>query len=120
VDPETGKAGTAVQLKLGNLFAALPTQLSAEHFETLAAASGFRIDRIVTYGHSSPESDWYDQQDNEWCLLLRGAARLVFEAGEEVELAPGDWLDIPAHTRHRVSWTAPGVETIWLAVHYGG
>ena len=120
MDPEIGESVKLAQLKLGNLFADLPTALGVEDFQTLASAPGFRLERIVSYGHSSPESAWYDQQDNEWCLLLRGAARLVFEDGKEVQLAAGDWLDIPAHTRHRVSWTEPGVKTIWLAVHYSG
>lgn len=30
---------------------------------------------------------------------------------------PGDWAVLPAHCRHRVAWTAPDRETVWLAVH---
>jgi cupin 2 domain-containing protein len=43
------------------------------------------------------------------------------ERGDEhpVEMKPGDFLNIPAHRRHRVEWTTPGEPTIWLAVHYG-
>ena len=52
-------------------------------------------------------------------VLLRGAAVLRFEdESEPPQLAPGDWLDIPAHRRHRVEWTAPAEPTIWLALHY--
>jgi cupin 2 domain-containing protein len=34
--------------------------------------------------------------------------------------APGDFVNIPAHTKHRVEWTTPDEPTIWLAVRYGG
>ena len=52
-------------------------------------------------------------------MLLSGAARLHFaEEAEARRLAPGDWVDIPAHCRHRVEWTDPDQPTVWLAVHY--
>jgi cupin 2 domain-containing protein len=31
---------------------------------------------------------------------------------------PGDFINIPAHKKHRVEWTPPEERTIWLAVHY--
>src|SRR5262249_47877818 len=46
------------------------------------------------------------------------ARSLEFEEGGEIELAPGDWVDIPAHVRHRVTWTAPDLDMIWLAIFY--
>jgi hypothetical protein len=49
---------------------------------------------------------------------IRSAARLEFEDGT-LEMKPGDWVDIPAHRRHRVAWTTPDEPTVWLAVHYG-
>jgi cupin 2 domain-containing protein len=36
-----------------------------------------------------------------------------------VEMSPGDYINIPAHEKHRVAWTSPDGPTIWLAVHYG-
>ncbi|HUE12699.1 MAG TPA: cupin domain-containing protein, partial [Planctomycetaceae bacterium] len=60
---------------------------------------------------------WYDQPENEWVVVLRGAARLRFE-DKVIELKPGDYVDIPAHKRHRVEWTMPEEATVWLAVHY--
>jgi cupin 2 domain-containing protein len=72
---------------------------------------------IVSVGHASPEGFWYDQPQNEWVVVLRGAARIQFE-DERVELRPGDWIHIPAHRRHRVEWTTPDEPTLWLAVHY--
>ncbi|GGB95782.1 cupin [Marinobacterium zhoushanense] len=101
-----------------NLLRGLPDAANGEVFERLAGVNGVMIERIVSQGQSSPESGWYDQPNHEWVMLLEGAARLAFEDGSEVELAPGDALDIPAHTCHRVSWTVPDRPTVWLAVHY--
>lgn len=102
-----------------NLFADLPTDLPAELVQTLAAATGVRIERIVSHGHASPPDFWYDQDEAEWVMVVRGAARLRFEDGT-VEMRPGDFVNIPAHRRHRVEWTTPDEPTIWLVVFYGG
>ena len=90
-----------------------------ERFETLLARPGLRIERIVSTGQASPEGFWYDQPEDEWVLLLSGAAGLRFaDAAEVRSLKPGDWLHIPAHTRHRVEWTAATQPSVWLAVHF--
>ncbi len=33
-------------------------------------------------------------------------------------MKPGDFVNIPAHKKHRVEWTTPDELTIWLAVFY--
>lgn len=104
----------------GSIFAAIPETLDAERFEQLVSAKTVRIERILSQGHMSPESGWYDQDESEWVVVLRGRGRLQFDDGEEVELGAGDWIDIPAHRKHRVAWTDPAVVTVWLAVFYGG
>lgn len=103
---------------MANLFAAIPALLEEESFETLAAGNGTRVERIVSRGHTSPATGWYDQAQAEWVVVLRGGAVVEFEDGASVRLEEGDYLDIPAHRRHRVAWTDPARETIWLAVHY--
>lgn len=50
-------------------------------------------------------------------MVLKGAARLRFE-DEITGLKAGDFVNIPAHKKHRVEWTTPDEPTIWLAVHY--
>ncbi len=100
-----------------NLFAGVPDDLPDELVETLVASGSVRIERIVSQGHVSPEGFWYDQPQPEWVVVLRGAARLRFE-DRVVEMKPGDWIDIPAHQKHRVDWTTPDEPTVWLAVHY--
>jgi cupin 2 domain-containing protein len=100
---------------LTNLLADLPEEI----FTTLLQARGIRIERIVSHGHQSPDGVWYDQLTSEWVLVLQGAAKIEF-ADRTVEMGPGDYLDIPAHKKHRVAWTTPDEPTIWLAVHYSG
>jgi cupin 2 domain-containing protein len=101
-----------------DVFAAVPANLPEELIQTLLSTPSFRIERIVSLGHASPEGFWYDQETHEWLLLLCGAARLRFEGGEPLDLLPGTFLNIPAHERHRVEWTDPTRPTIWLAIHY--
>lgn len=100
-----------------NLYAELPADLPNEVFSTLLDSANVRIERIVSQGHASPDGFWYDQNEHEWVMVLKGAARLRFE-DEVVELTPGDFVNIPAHCRHRVEWTTPLEPTIWLAVFY--
>jgi cupin 2 domain-containing protein len=101
-----------------NLFANISHDLPAELIEPLLTRPGVRMERIVSRGHCSPSDFWYDQAEDEWVLLLEGAARLRFEDGEVVEMTPGSYLDIPAHRRHRVEWTDPQRNTVWLAVFF--
>ncbi len=103
---------------MNNIFAAIPQRLSEEQFDVLLERGRVRIERIVSRGHSSPETGWYDQEQNEWVVVLRGAAVVAFEDGRSMTLKQGDFLEIPAHSRHRVDWTDPEVATVWLAVHY--
>jgi cupin 2 domain-containing protein len=94
--------------------------LPQELVRTLINDANVRIERIVSHGHASPEGFWYDQNQHEWVVVLKGAARLRFEGEDQpVEMKPGDFATIPAHKKHRVEWTMPDEPTVWLAVHYG-
>lgn len=86
--------------------------------EDLFKNKHIRIERILSQGQSSPESGWYDQDENEWVLVLKGSGTVVFEDGSQVKLKTGDYLNIPAHKKHRVSWTDPDRVTVWLAIFY--
>jgi len=103
-----------------NLLSPLPSNLPKELVETLAENKHVRIERIVSTGHASPEGFWYDQEEAEWVVVLKGEAKLLFEGETQpVHLKPGDHVTIPAHRRHRVEWTKPNEPTVWLAVFYG-
>ncbi len=105
-------------MKPTNILAALPSDLRDEVFADIVQSAAVRIERIVSLGHCSPATGWYDQSEHEWVLLVQGRAVLAFEDGSRCELAAGDYLNIPAHVRHRVAWTDPEQPTIWLAVFY--
>lgn len=100
-----------------NLLAALAQRPAQEVFERLLERDGVVLERIVSFGHATAAGSWYDQDRDEWVVLLSGAARLSFEGEHRVELGPGDAVLIPAHCRHRVEWTRPDCETVWLALH---
>lgn len=102
-----------------NLFSDLPDATVEECNELLAAGRGARVERIVSFGQSSPQGFWYDQEEAEWVAVLSGRGAVELE-GEEMsrELGPGDALLIPAHARHRVAWTAADEPTVWLAVFF--
>lgn len=103
-----------------NMFDGIPADLKKEFFETLAQSGAVRIERIVSDGHATPPGEWYDQEQDEWVLLVSGVATLRFEGiSDPLVLGPGDHVLIPAGSRHRVERTEPGQKTVWLAVHYG-
>ena len=104
---------TALQVK--NIFDGLPQSGGEEEFLELFANRAVRIERIVSRSHRSPAGFWYDQDEDEWIMMVRGSAKLEFAGGEFVEIKAGDYLLIPEHAQHRVAETE--AETIWLAVH---
>ncbi|MBL8811079.1 MAG: cupin domain-containing protein [Planctomycetaceae bacterium] len=102
---------------MNNLFDNIPAELPQELVSILQESSGVRIERIVSHGHRSPEGFWYDQEQHEWVIVLKGAARLQFEDAS-LDLKPGDFVNIPAHKKHRVESTSPDETTLWLAIFY--
>lgn len=103
-----------------NLFASLPVlPETEERVDVLLRRPGLRIERIVSTGQASPPGFWYDQADAEWVLVVRGQAQLSL-AGEPQPrlLRPGDFVEIPAHKRHRVDMTSAGEPTVWLAIRF--
>ena len=106
-------------IERGNFFTDLPARpLASEHFDVLLRRPDLRLERIVSTGHVTPAGEWYDQVSDEWVVVLSGAARLRVEGvPEPIALAPGDYVFLPAHCRHRVEWTDPAAATVWLALH---
>jgi cupin 2 domain-containing protein len=102
-----------------NIFDSLPDKLPGEIFETLIEKNNIKIEKIISSGQSSPEGFWYDQDKNEWVILLSGTAVLLFENDKEEKiLKPGDYVFIPAHLKHRVNWTDINQKSIWLAIFF--
>ena len=104
--------------KAENIFESIPKDLTDEIFEPLLHANNIKIERIISNGHTSPKVGWYDQEQSEWVIVLKGDAIITFEDEREIKLSEGSYLNIPAHTKHQVSWTSQQTETIWLAIYY--
>jgi cupin 2 domain-containing protein len=101
-----------------NLFDDLSREADQELFTELLSRNGVRIERIVSTGQATPADKTYNQENDEWVILLSGSAGLWIDGEGELNLRPGDYLLIPAHRAHRVTWTAQGEPTVWLAVHF--
>ena len=68
---------------MDNLFKNIPHVLPEELFETLVESETMRIERIVSMGHSSPGAGWYDQDKNEFVLLLKVPMRQVLSSNSK-------------------------------------
>jgi cupin 2 domain-containing protein len=102
-----------------NLFQDIPRELHQELTEKLIQQDFFRLERIVSQGQVSPSGFWYDQDEHEWVAILSGKAQLQIEGQVQlVTLYPGDTFHLPAHMKHRVVYTAPDQDTIWLALFW--
>jgi len=107
-----------MELTEGNIFNAPETVSKEEIFKTLFKGSNIKIEQIISSGQVSPAEGWYDQQENEWVLLLEGTAKLEFENNRIKTLKKGDYLMIPTHCRHKVIYTSTEPKCIWLAVFF--
>lgn len=106
-------------MRIAHFFSDVPEDLADEIVEAIIDTKACRIERIVSRGHASPKDFWYDQERNEWVIVLKGRAVLEFEGAQApVELGAGDHVNIAAHQKHRVEWTDPKQTTVWLAVYY--
>jgi cupin 2 domain-containing protein len=106
-----------MMIAVANLLTALPDAKTDEVAQVLLSGQGLRLERIVSNGQASPPDFWYDQQQAEWVMVLKGRARLLID-GEDADrsLGEGDAVFLPAHCRHRVTWTDPDRPTVWLAL----
>ncbi len=93
-------------LDIKNIFSGINDQSPEEIFETIIKTNQFKIERIISGGQSTAKGKWYDHDVDEWVILLKGSAGLLFESNKEVIMKPGDYINIPAHQKHRVEWTA--------------
>lgn len=89
-----------------------PAPSTGERFRELARMGNVMVEQIIS--SASPDPVEYLQVQDEWVVVLEGAAVLDVN-GTEVRLGPGDWVLLPAATPHRVLMTEAG--TRWLAVH---
>ncbi len=83
-----------------------------ESFETLLDNDTIKIEKILS--NELIEGEWYEQNSDEWVVLLCGSAVLEFERHTQ-ELECGDYIYIPKLEKHRVLKTSN--DAMWLALH---
>jgi cupin 2 domain-containing protein len=88
-----------------------------EKFEQIVSGKNIQIERIIPTGQTTPSGQWYDQELDEWVILLQGEAELSYADDTRIRLKAGDYLLIPAHKKHFVEYTSMETPCIWLAVH---
>ena len=106
-------------MKRGNIYENIPKRLPNELFSKILSKNNIRIDRIVSKKHITPKGKWYDQDNNEFVLLIKGNAELSFKKNKgirKLKMSKGDYINIPSRLKHRVDKTDK--ETIWLTVFY--
>jgi len=99
-----------------NIFNLPGIPLTEELTTVLTENKNIRIERIVSTGQVS---DWYDQSEEEFVILLEGNATVEFEGGRFVKLIKGDTVLIKPHERHRASYTSEEPPCVWLCIFYG-
>jgi len=111
---------TENSLNINNIFqiTSLPEKNQTEIFEKILQSPNILIERIISNGQTTPEDQWYDQETDEWVILLQGEAILNYEDGSNLKLTKGDYLLIPNHVKHRVNYTSKNPPCIWLAIHF--
>ena len=98
-----------------NIFDIPDLPLSEELTIILAENANIRIERIISTGQTT---EWYDQTEAEFVVLLEGNAVIEFENGRSVALSKGDTLLIQPYEQHRVSFTSIQPPCVWLCVFY--
>ena len=105
--------------KGNSIYAQIPSAVKdKEIFEELLKHDNIRIERICSSGQVSPEGFWYDQDENEWVIVLQGNAIIEFADKRRSELSKGDYIFLPSHNKHRVAYTSEKPECIWLAIFW--
>ncbi len=117
---DKAEAGEPKQFAMGNIANNPLDATEEEMFEDILVMEPGEValERIFSEGQASPEGFWYDQNWDEWVMIMTGGAVLELqEPAREIAMRPGDWVYLPAHCIHRVKSTEK--KTLWLAVHVG-
>ena len=105
-------------IEKGNILLNIPEKISEEIIEVLISSDIIRIERIISENHKSPKDFWYNQNENEFVMVLQGEGDILFDNGEILSLKKGDYCFIPAHIKHRIERTSDKEKTVWLAVFF--
>ncbi|MDD2370094.1 MAG: cupin domain-containing protein [Sulfuricurvum sp.] len=98
-------------IHIDNLYKGTKPTENYEIFSTLFHNETLKIESIRS--NMKRPGELYDQDQDEWVLLLEGEAQL--EIADEIRnISPGDYLFLPKHTLHRVISTSENA--LWLCI----
>src|SRR3972149_5495898 len=93
-------------VKLENVFDLIAQQDTLETVGPVVDTKNVRVEVIRSIKPNNPQSGWYDQNEDEFVMVIKGSAELEFQNGAEnqtVQMRGGDYMTIPAHLKHRVT-----------------
>lgn len=96
---------------MNNIFSMPKLPLTEELVQDLLNQGNMRVERIVSSGQTT---DWLDQEQHEWVVLLTGQATIAYQDGRLLELCAGDYVYLPPHEIHRVAYTSTEPACVWL------
>ena len=99
------------QVVPGRLLPSSDAPSVGERGEEVVRLGGIVVEQILS-GTLAASVD-YDQDHDEWVVVLNGGAVLEV-GGARLDLVAGDSIFFPAHLTHRLIETVPG--TNWLAL----
>lgn len=98
-----------------NIFDLEDLSYSEEVVNILSQNKDIRIERIISTGQTT---DWYDQDEFEYVILIQGSAVIEYEQNEDLKLNAGDNILINPHEKHRVKQTSVDPPCIWICMFW--
>ncbi len=104
-------------MEIKNIYLQKNKNSKSEIIEDIIFTKSFRLEKISSFGYPTPNNKWYNQDKNEWVLLLKGQATLKFKKDvSRINLKEGDYIFLEKHLEHRVEYVSK--DAIWLCIHY--
>ena len=97
-----------------NFLENIPSSSKDEIFQTIVENDNIKIERIISYGQTTPKDYWYDQDEDEFVYIIQGDAKIKYDDESIHLLNTNDSLYIKAHQKHQVIYTSN--PTIWLTI----
>lgn len=106
------------KIETNNFFLTSDLKINKEQFTSLIKSKNVIVEKIISNGFKSPANEWMSDAQDEWVMLVKGRAKLEFENKDVLNLKAGDYLLIPARTKHRILYTSKKPFCYWLTIHF--
>jgi len=106
------------KISVNNFYTGFTQDHLLENYKILLSGKKFNLEKIISKGYVTPDDKWIIEDTNEFVMLLKGNADLLFENGQNIKLSEGDYFVIPKNTKHKVTRTSRRPLCYWLTIHY--